>query len=267
MFNSHNGSLALAWLTAGLLFAIGTTAWADASNPLDDVDRELLGRLGPHVLGAPIAPIDPATLIEAVTRPQTSRFVMIEGPKKGQWVPVSVRSEQQIPGGGKPADGPLWAIVVPGVITEYVVAGQAGLHSPMIVLGDGALASSYLPPEPMLLRGVAPGTSKSYEMQVHVHPTSNPEKTKYKGQIRTHYTNKGSYRFHTPGGDFDGVVIRTDYQGKLGPATMNDSDMRIYSPKVGLLAIVTHDRLHAMLLLDRDKHVPLLLAEPPPVRH
>ena len=267
MFILRNGFFALAYFTAGLLLATSTTAWADSPNFLNDTDRELLGRLGPHVLGAPIEPIDPAALIEAVTQPRISRFVMIEGPKKGQLVSVSVRSEKQIPGAGKPADAPLWAIGAPGVITQYVLAGEEGLRSPMIVLGDGTLASSYLPPEPMLLRGVAAGVSKSYEMQVHVHPANNFEKTKYKGRLRSTYTNKGSYRLHTPAGAFDGVVIRTDYQGKLGPATMNDSDIRIYSPKVGLLAIATHDRLHAMLVLNRDKYVILLLAKPPPVRH
>ncbi|MEE2703472.1 MAG: hypothetical protein VX614_05570 [Myxococcota bacterium] len=267
MFRLRTGSFALACVTAGLLLATSTTAWADSPNLLNDADRELLGRLGPDVLGAPIAAIDPAALIEAVTQSRISRFVMIEGPKKGQLVPVSVRSETQIPGAKKPADAPLWAIRAPGVITQYVVAGEEGLRSPMIVLGDGTFASSYLPPEPMLLRGVVAGASKSYEMQVQVHPASNFEKTKYKGRIRTTYTNKGSYRLHTPAGAFDGVVIRTDYQGKLGPATMNDSDIRIYSPKVGLLAIATHDRLHAMLVLNRDKYVILLLAKPPPVRH
>ena len=44
---------------------------------------------------------------------------------------------------------------------------------------------------------------------------------------------------------------------------MDDFDYRIYSADIGLLAIVTHDTLKAMLLLNRDTHMALLLKNTP----
>lgn len=255
-------SWALAPVAAcGLAAASGGAA--EPRDFLDESDRKLVAHLGEDVVGAPIAAIDPATLVSALSRPQTADFRMIDGPKKGQNVSVSIRSEKTLPKGTKRAPGPIWVLEVPGVIVEYMIEEKDGLSAPHLALGSGALSTSYLPPEPVLLRDVAPGDSKSYEMEVHVHPADDPEKTKYKGKIRSTYSNRGSYRIKTPAGSFDGVLIRIDFKGKLGPATMNDSDLRIYSPKFGLLGIVAHNRLHAMLLVNRDEHVTLLVEKLP----
>ena len=248
---------------AACSLAAASGAAAEPQDFLGASDRKLVAHLGKDVVGAPVAPIDPAKLIAAITRPQTAEFIVIAGPKKGQNVPVSIRREKSLPKGLKPAPGPIWALKVPDVIVEYMIEEKDGLSAPHLAIGTGTLATSYLPPEPVLLRDVGPGDSSSYEMEVRVHPADDPEKTKYKGLIRTTYSNKGSYRIKTPAGSFDGVLVRIDFQGKLGPATMNDSDLRIYSPEFGLLGIVTHDRLHALLLVNRDEHVTLLVTKLP----
>jgi hypothetical protein len=238
---------------------------ADSKKLLDATDHALLARLGDNVLGKPIPPIDPAALVRAAMRSSPSQFLMIDGPDKGQHVSVSMHDDVTLPTGEKPIAGQVWSLDVPQVMRQYIIKDKGGLRAPLIVLKPGDYGMSYNPPEPMLLVEVAEGDSKSFEMDVRVLPVKDSTETKYQGRIRTTYTNKGSYRMTTPAGAFDGMVVRCDYQGKVGPATMNDSDLRIYSPEVGLLAIVTHNRLHAMLLVNRDKHIALLLAKDPRV--
>ena len=244
--------------------AAGSPASPQPTDRLDTIDRELIARLGDGIIGEPIEPIDPEKLVAAMARPHSAEFRVIEGPQKGKTVQLSVRKED----GGSHANAsgltPSWVLEVPGVITEHLVEDAEGLSASTLVIGTSGMSSTYRPPEPMLLRGIAAGKSKSYVMDVRVHPLAHPEQTKYKGQIRTTYSNRGSYRIQTPAGAFNGTVVRSDYQGKLGPATMNDVDIRIYSPTVGLIAIVTHNRLHAALLLNRDKHITLLVEKLPP---
>ena len=246
-----------------VIFLCGPT-WADTPELLDATDRELLARLGPDIKRTPPAAIDPASLIEAFTRAQNWPFRMIEGPKQGQRTEISIHPRSQLPGSDEPSETPLWAFEIPGVITQYAVAAEEGLHSSLILLQEGPLTLSYIPPDPVLLRGVGHGESKTYEMDVEVHPVSDLKDTRFTGRIRATYMNKGSYRFETPSRTFDGVIIATEYKGKVGPVSVNDRDLRIYSPEVGLVAMVVHDRLHALFLIRENKFLTLLRADPVP---
>ncbi|MEE3327928.1 MAG: hypothetical protein VX252_11385 [Myxococcota bacterium] len=250
------------WLGVLLLFFAGTPAGVGAAELLDATDRALLGRLGSDVKRTAIPAIDPDRLIEAFTRAQSWPFTIMEGPKKGQQVELSVQAPSRLPGSGKALDTPVWALEIPGVMKQYAEVTGEGLQSPIIMLDRGTFAASYLPYDPVLLRKIDFGQSKTFAMQVKVHPQSDFSETEYEGQIQATYTNKGSYRFDTPSGTYDGVIIATEYRGTLGPATMDNRNLRIYSPKDGLVAMVAHDRLHAILLVDEDKFITLLRAAP-----
>jgi len=242
--------------------AAGSPAWPQPTNHLDAIDHQLVIKLGAGVVGAPVEPIDPAKLIAAITRPHSTEFRVTEGPKKGETVLLSVRKR----GGGSNATASgrssSWTHELPGILTEHVVENSAGLSASTLVIGTSGYSSTYRPPEPLLLSAIADGKSKSFLMDVEVHTKTQPDKVKYHGQIRVTYSNKGTYRIKTPAGDFDGLVVRTTYKGKLGPATMNDADIRIYSPTMGLIALVVHTRLHAALVLNRDQHTALLIDKP-----
>ena len=66
------------------------------------------------------------------------------------------------------------------------------------------------------------------------------------------YRNLGAYEIKTPAGTFPGLVIRCDYVGTIGPAQMNDVDIRIYAPGEGLIAFSGHDRFRAFLILRKN---------------
>ena len=237
-----------------LSLAVSTIAWAASATPPDLLtqnDRELLARLGPGVIGKPIAPPSEKEIAAAVVRPRSARFRMVAGPRAGQTIEVTTKSARELPDGSA-VKKPTWVIDIPDVMTQYMVMDEVGLTAPAVLLRSAGLFSEYQPIEPLLIFGLGPGESKTYPSKAAARHVSKPEEVAYGGEVTVTYRNLGAYEIKTPAGTFPGLVIRCDYVGTIGPAQMNDVDIRIYAPGEGLIAFSAHDRFRAFLILRKN---------------
>jgi len=249
------GAVSLGAVVALLLsLAVSALAWAATATPPDfltKTDRELLGKLGPGVIGKPIASPSEKEIAAAVLRPRSSRFRMVAGPRAGQTIEVTTKSVRKLPDGNA-VKKPTWIIDIPYMMTQYMVMDEVGLTAPALLLRHVGLFSEYKPIEPLLIFGLGPGESKSYPTKAAARHVSTPEEVAYGGEVTVTYRNLGAYEIKTPAGTFPGLVIRCDYVGKIGPAQMNQADLRIYAPGEGLIALSAHDRFEAFLILHKN---------------
>ena len=242
------GAIVALWLS----LAVSAIAWAASTTTpglLRETDRELLAKLGPGVIGEPIAPPPEKEIAAAVVRPGSARFRMVAGPRAGRTFEVTTKSVRKLPDGNA-VKKPTWIIDIPYMMTQYMVMDEVGLTAPALLLRHVGLFSEYKPIEPLLIFGLGPGESKSYPTKAAARHVSTPEEVAYGGEVTVTYRNLGAYEIKTPAGTFPGLVIRCDYVGKIGPAQIDLSDIRIYAPGEGLIALSGHDRFQAFLVFN-----------------
>jgi hypothetical protein len=62
-----------------------------------------------------------------------------------------------------------------------------------------------------------------------------------------------------PAGSYDAALVRWDYSGKIGPATIKDSQYRFVAPGAGMVAMIQIRSITAMLIYnDHTKRGKLL---------
>ncbi len=250
-------------LALGLAFSASSLVWAESPKSLlTESDLALLSALGPDILGKPVAPPAEKDLVEAVLQPRTARFRVVAGEHAGKTVEVITKKAEKLPD-GTDVKKPTWAVAIPDLMVQYLTADDTGLTAPALLLRKAGLFSEHEPIEPLLLFGLAPGETKTYSTKAAARHVSKPKEVAYDGQLAVTYRNLGAYEIKTPAGTFPGLVIRCDYVGKIGPANLNDTGIRIYSPKLGLIALSVRDRFHAFMILSKNVVDAMVLEEVP----
>lgn len=256
------GTVCFVWVL-GLAFSASSLAWAESPKTLfTESDLALLAALGPDVIGKPIAPPAEKELVDAVLRPRTARFRVVAGEHAGKTIEVITKKADKLPDGTH-VKKPTWAVEIPGLMVQYLTVDDTGLTAPALLLRKAGLFSEHKPIEPLLLFGLAPGESKTYSTKAAARHVSKPKEVAYDGQLAVTYRNLGAYEIKTPAGTFPGLVIRCDYVGKIGPANLNDTGIRIYAPKIGLVALSVRDRFHAFMFLSKNVVDAMVLEEVP----
>lgn len=128
--------------------------------------------------------------------------------------------------------------------------------------GDGEMAchstanaklgviSRYTPPEPIVVRGMKPGSSRSATIDVEVFDLSAPSKEKDSGSLEVKLTYIGAYEVKVPAGSYEAVLLKWTYEGKVGPAKIRDRQYMFLAPRVGPVAKIERTDISAMLLYD-----------------
>ena len=121
-------------------------------------------------------------------------------------------------------------------------------------LGNKVL-SRFAPGEPMIIPGLKPGESRKSTLQVSVYDLSDLDTVTHSGSLDVTYTYIGAYRVTVPAGTYDAVLIRWTYDGKIGPASIKDTQHRFIAPGAGMIAMAQIRSISAMLIYnDHTKH-------------
>ena len=128
---------------------------------------------------------------------------------------------------------------------------------------DEGVVSRYTPPEPALLAGMAPGDSKAFTIGVKVADLSSPQNVKHDGTLDLTYSYLGAYRINAPAGSYDAALIKWAYDGKIGPASVQDTQYRFFADNVGMVASVDKLDVSAFLLYKKHTKFGKLLTQAP----
>jgi hypothetical protein len=84
---------------------------------------------------------------------------------------------------------------------------------------------------------------------------------KYKGRLKVTHTYLGAYEITVPAGKFETVLIRSYYEGKVGPAHVVDGGYTFYARDVGIVASVERMHVTAFLFYDKRTKTPKVLVQ------
>lgn len=129
--------------------------------------------------------------------------------------------------------------------------------------GDEGVINTYSPPEPIVLKGMKPGETRKSKSDVKVFDADKPDRLSHEGSLDLALTYVGAYRVTVPAGSYDAILLKSQYTGKIGPATVNDVQYRLLASGIGMIAAVEKKKVSAMLLYNDDtKSGTVLLAAP-----
>jgi hypothetical protein len=139
---------------------------------------------------------------------------------------------------------------------SFVMAGIEDLNEGVV--------TRYDPPEPVLLRGVPAGQDHAVRMKVKVYELDQPDTLKHEGGIEVTYRYLGVVKVTVPAGNFDAVLVRSIFKGRIGPATVADTQYRLFAKGVGMVATVERRDVTALVLYHAQTDISRLLVEKSP---
>lgn len=125
-----------------------------------------------------------------------------------------------------------------------------------------ASVTRYDPPEPFLPKGLAVGEERRVRMGVTVYSSDDPRTVDHRGELAVEYRYLGAHRLAVPAGVFDAAVMKSTFEGHVGPARLEDTQYRFFAPGVGLIASIEIRSVSAFLLYRSDMRVARVLVEP-----
>jgi len=218
-------------------------------------DKAALAILGKGVVGKalPAKPIaDTARLMPLNAGKWTYR--VLAGDHKG------TRQEDIIARPKHEKSGNSWRRVVGKKYIEYYRVRNGGkieIASEVDLVED--VITRYAPIFPVLFNGMRPGDKNEVGTDIKVYDLHDPTDEKYKGRLKVTHTYVGAYEVTAPAGNYQTVLIKSSYKGKVGPASVNDVGYMFYAEGVGIVAAVERSHVSAFLFYDKKTKTPKVL--------
>jgi len=127
---------------------------------------------------------------------------------------------------------------------------------------DQGVITRFSPPEPFYFGGMKQGDSKQTKIEVKVYDLSDPKDVTHSGSLDLTYSYIGAYEVTVPAGKFEAALIKWDYKGKVGPASIEDTQYRFLAEGAGVVAMVEKKNISAVLIYhDRSKYGKVLVGK------
>jgi hypothetical protein len=254
-------ALIVALLAAAVLVLMDAhQTMADAGGPiipLPDTDRAQLDRLlGMGVVGKAL-PSAPLAGMAAYLSPKDRVMTLCVVTSDGKATTEAHRIEET----ADAAFAPGWHYTIEGIAELYFQKDAAGNIRTVAEKDlDKAVLSRFTPGDPLIVPGLKPGQSIKSKHKVEVFDLSNLKEVAHSGSLNVTYTYVGVYRVTVPSGTYNAALIRWDYTGEVGPATIKDSQYRFLANGAGEVAMIQIRSISALLIYsDHRKRGKLLV--------
>lgn len=205
----------------------------------------------PGVVGEPVPAftIDPSL---ATLSAGTRTYAVVSGNTDNQ------TEQHQITAGEKPGQ---WRYKV-GDRTVFLheVKGQS-LSIVSEQDNDKGVLTRYSPAQPLLIAGMNAGDEKTMTIKVSVYDLDDPTDLEHSGTLNLTLTYVGAYKVTVPAGTFDAAALRWRYSGKVGPASVDDVQVRLVAKDVGMVAAAEKLDVAAFLIYNDNSKVGKVLQQ------
>jgi hypothetical protein len=251
----------LVWPRAGVVLATllvaGPAVAADAI-PLPQADRSALEQLlGTGVIGDAVAG-EPLGAGDIPLREGTWTYKVVGGNKKGQ---TETDTLSQLK---RDQSGASWKIQTGAKDLAFVQhTADENIEITSEQDTDQGVITRFSPSEPILTNGMQPGDSKKITIAVKVYDLSSPDEVSHTGSLDLTYSYIGAYKVTVPAGSYDAALLRWDYDGSVGPASVKDTQYRFVAKDVGIVASIDKKKISAMLFYHDNSNTGKVLEKAP----
>ncbi len=234
---------------SAILFCGGSAQAQDIILPLPPPDRQRIdAQLGPGVVGDPLPsqPIADASVYFPLSE-KPLVYKVISGAHPGRIDNLGLSRIE------RPSGKPAWRFQFTPTLTGFIHQTDAGeLTMPSVSDSNEGVIVISTPPNPFVPTGMKPGETRMYQQRVSVNYLDDPDDQRFSGNLNGTCTYLGTYRTTVPAGTFPAVLLRMKFAGRVGPAETKDTQYNLFAPGVGLVAMITQERVTAFWLYHID---------------
>jgi hypothetical protein len=146
------------------------------------------------------------------------------------------------------ASGATWHAEFDTTVRTLETTGDGHLYVVSEVDNDHHVVSRFTPAEPHLLSDMKPGESRETSIDVKVYDLKQPDDLAHKGNLQLTFSYVGAYQVTVPAGTYEAALIKWHYKGKVGPASIENTQYRFVAKGIGPVAFVDVKSISAMLI-------------------
>lgn len=216
--------------------------------------EQILGKnvVGNAVVGTPIS--DPLTFFPL--EEGTWVYRVTSGKNKGKSVQHVLTRLKRDPSGGSWREA--WG---PNLVLFFLKTKDGAVEIVSSEDLQEGVISRYSPREPILLANMNPGDTKHLKTAVKVYDLSHPDHLTHKGFMNITYSYVGAYEVKVPAGTFKASLFKWQYEGKVGPAKVQDIQYRFFAEDVGTVAMIERTDVTALLFYQQHTKIGKVLVQ------
>lgn len=149
---------------------------------------------------------------------------------------------------------------------QYLQYLQVHVDGSLGKYGEDDLDLSYgthFHPGIFLAPGLAAGQTFEVKQKALAYKIGHPDKTAYTGDMDVKLTYVGAYEVNTPAGTYPAILIRAEFDIKIGPAKVTDVQYSFLSKGVGKVAEIEALKVSALLIYHSHEKTAKVLAKKP----
>lgn len=146
-----------------------------------------------------------------------------------------------------------WAIVLPNGTTRFLqVEKETGIVAPTDLSKSYGLIIRLDPPEPIIHLKSKHGEPITRQIDVSIYSVSDPSTIAHSGKVKCTWTDLGGWRVKVPMGTFDTHLIRIEYNGSIGPASITAKKYMFIAKGIGPVAFTDSRDISAFFFYNND---------------
>lgn len=235
------------------LFGMTTGPADDPLKTMDSSDADYIRKHLPGVVQGPVADIPPLRIAEDWYPLQEIEFEFERVKSNGKKAKLVLEKIQLQPGGDAKDKKEGWAIELPTGTTRYLdTLDEGGIVAPTDLAKSYGIIIRLDPPEPIVQEMREHNKPITHEIDVKIYGVSDPTSVSHSGSVKCTWTDLGGWRVKVPMGTFDTHLIRIEYNGSIGPASVTAKKYMFIAKGVGPVAFTDSREISAFFFYNND---------------
>ena len=230
---------------------------ANEQDPFETMDARDAREIKKHLPGIVLGPVKDMGGIETAEEwcpLKTTRFTYERPGEKKKMVELLVQTVDRAPGSpvGQPEKG--WALELPNGTTRYFRSDpESGIVAPTDLSKTNGLIIRLDPPEPIVHQKAKINEPISQKIKVDIYDLHSPKSVAHSGTVTCTWTDLGGWRVKVPMGEYDTHLIRIEYNGSVGPASVDGDKYMFLAKGVGPVAFTDSREISAFLFFSQTQ--------------
>lgn len=244
-------------ILVGVVFlAISNVAAHAEDDPLDalpEADASYLRQHLPEVVIAPAPSIKKLQDAGEWLPLDSSEFEFVKPGSKKSILELELLPTHRGPGSAIDTRDDGWSMRLPNGTMRYLIQSTGkGISAPTDVSTAHGFIIRLDPPEPIVQENLDLNVPMSREISVDIYDLHQPKSLAYSGKVRCTWTDLGGWRVKVPSGTYDTHLIRIEYNGSVGPASVNAKRYVFLAKGIGPVAFTDMRDISAFILFSED---------------